>query len=288
MRWQLASWFRNPTYVLAAVGLSGFAIDMLWKPISNAGLILLAVACAPWLTRLIKSAKVAGVEVDFMPTAPASETAARLAQEVNEPTAVPHHGQISVDSSSHEMTSTQPSISASATGDLSKSSGSTAEAVALPAEAQAGSGGVFFRPGQNLAQAYLLEGLVLQDLQKEIGGLLQREVRILNKQGRSTTVDGLIVRGDEAVAVEVKLFIRRPPISALIEQEISRLRSIPLQLKEQGYVRSRVIVAIVTGPDLEPEVARRIEEQFSLSVKVSVRFFQAQQLLEKYGFEPNR
>jgi Holliday junction resolvase-like predicted endonuclease len=50
--------------VICSIGLFGFAIDMLVKPISNAGLILLLAASTPWVLKTVKRLKV-GDYIEF-------------------------------------------------------------------------------------------------------------------------------------------------------------------------------------------------------------------------------
>lgn len=271
---RIKGWLKNPTHVLAAVGLSGFGIDMFYRPISNAGLILLALACAPWLTKLVKSAKVAGVEFELADSAPPRETAERLATE----------------------------LTAEANGQLELTGNTTAEvqkvvpeppvepaptpAAVRPAEPMTGSGGLLFAPNQNLALAYLLEGLVLQDLQTDLGGLLQRDVRLPVQQGREAQADGLLVKNDEAVVVEVKLFINRPPLGVLVDQAVEQAAAFLPRLKMLGYSRARAIVAVVIGSDTDSRRARELEWRTKGYSGVTVKVFRAEELLSRYGFEP--
>ncbi|WP_066525815.1 hypothetical protein [Erythrobacter sp. CCH5-A1] len=271
---RIKGWLKNPTHVLAAVGLSGFGIDMFYRPISNAGLILLALACAPWLTKLVKSAKVAGVEFELADSAPPQETAERLATELT----AEANGQLE--------------LTGSATAEVAEvAQEQPVEPVPVPstirtAQPLPGSGGMIFAPDQNLALAYLLEGLVLQDLQADLGGLLQRDVRLPTEKGIAAPVDGLLVRNDEAVLVEVKLFINRPPQRSLIIQAVEQAAAFLPRLKLLGYSRGRAIVAVVIGSGVESRRARELQRLTSEYSGVTVKVFRAEELLSRYGFDP--
>lgn len=51
---------QKPQQVIAVVALIGLAIDWMFKPISNAGLILIVLALSPWITRIIKTIELPG------------------------------------------------------------------------------------------------------------------------------------------------------------------------------------------------------------------------------------
>lgn len=72
----------RPPVVISIIGIAGFAIDMVVKPISNAGLVLLLAAAAPWLLKTIKRLKV-GDYIEFENLTP-SETERKLTAEAEE------------------------------------------------------------------------------------------------------------------------------------------------------------------------------------------------------------
>lgn len=254
MRSVLRRLFDNPLYVVGGIGLVGFLIDMCVKPISNAGLILLGLASSPWLTKLIKSAKVAGVELEMAPPAPREATGARLAEEI---------GSQPVD----QLPASAPS-------------GASEGAQAHPAAPITGTGGNLYAPSDRLALAYLAEGLVLQELQREVGGLLQRNVDI-GTHGNARQLDGLIVASDATIAVEIKLFIGRPPVKAIITQLHERLEFVPFELRKRGYTNPRVVIAIITYDDSSEYT--ELFEALS-NPRIQVRHFNFNELLSKYGF----
>ena len=54
------AFMQKPQQVIAVVALIGLAIDWIFKPISNAGLILIVLALSPWITRIIKTIELPG------------------------------------------------------------------------------------------------------------------------------------------------------------------------------------------------------------------------------------
>lgn len=251
MKLGVAKFLRNPVHIVAGIGFMGFLIDMTIKPISNAGLILLALASSPWLTKLIKSAKLpGGLELELATPAPPESTGTKLAEELSE-------------------TSPQ-TLGAPSSQDQAGGAPQT-----VP-----GSAGRLYLPNQGLALAYLAEGLVLQELQRETGGLLQRNV--LLGAGRARELDGLITTADETIAVEIKLFIGRPPPRAIIDQLVQRLEHLPFELKATGHRDPRVVIALVTDDGAASAIDAIIEMVGRR--RVELRHFKLPDLLAKYGF----
>lgn len=256
----------NPTYVLAGVGLAGFCVDMFLKPISNSALILLGVACSPWLTRLITSAEIAGFKLALAPPAPPQSTGEKLAHEAAE-------------------AQEPPELAQEQHNDVIMGDAAEDGRQAPPAEPITGSGGSTFAPGQNLAAAYLLEGLVAEELQRELSGLIQRGVRLERPDGVTSEVDALIIRENETVVLEVKLFAKRPYRASLIEQAQSQtLRNVHTLVK-MGHKYVRGIVAVVVS-DREAALSfeRSLAKSIPFSDRVQVRVFSASDLMAKYGF----
>ena len=54
------AFIQRPQQVIAVVALIGLAIDWMFKPISNAGLVLIVLALSPWITRIIKTIELPG------------------------------------------------------------------------------------------------------------------------------------------------------------------------------------------------------------------------------------
>lgn len=259
---KLKSWLGNPTYVLAIVGFAGFAVDMFLKPISNAGLILLGVACAPWLARLLKSAEFAGFKFVLSPSAPAQSLASKLSKELD-----PNEAD-----------------SGGITDDTEKQSDASGMQYIPTAPASGGPIGRI-KLNKNLAEGYLLEGLAIRDLQSDLPGMVQRDVRLRDRNGRFYDIDGLIVRDVETVAVEVRHWTHRKPKVGELSNAISRLISSVYFLREHGYANPRGILVVLARNSEEAskmETAMADEAQFSSQVQV--RFTSADELMNKYGF----
>lgn len=81
-----AIWGRTtrPASLVAIVGLAGFLADYLWRPISNAGLILLGFVITPFIIRLVKKISVSGIDLELLEQATAPEQEKKLEQEVRE------------------------------------------------------------------------------------------------------------------------------------------------------------------------------------------------------------
>lgn len=259
MRKLIRKFFGNPVYVVGTIGFLGFLIDMLVKPISNAGLILLALASSPWLTRLIKSAKLPGVELEFVPSAPPASTGERLAEELS----------LSPD---NVGTPTDPTVGTD------------------PAQPIPGSAGLLLPPTGRLAEAYLAEGLVLQELQREAGGFLQKEVELGSYDGKRMIIDALITGGATTLAVEVKLYSNMSPTQAVIDQLVSRFSHVPHELRQMGLLRPTMMIAIVTVEQSKAwkqvlhDWKRGEADRARRRANVQFRHFHLPDLLSKYGF----
>jgi hypothetical protein len=250
-----------PVAVVATLGLVGFLLDYFWKPVSTAGLILLGLAVSPWLLKVIKVKKgtVAGWEFELaQPSAPA-ETGERLAEEIRNDEADPPE-QIA------------PEIIENATPNEGDAHPQDAPVTNVPSPS-----GTF--RSELVAQAYLAEGLVFQELQREFGGTVQREVRV-----GPYAVDGIVFGPSGPVAVEVKLVSPKSVGRARLIDAGARL----LQLSSLGgekYGNLRPLLAIVVRDDDGPSEhwRRRIREFRTEFSRIDTRVFKLEELLQKYG-----
>lgn len=133
-----------------------------------------------------------------------------------------------------------------------------------------------------VATAYLLEGLVLDELERQLGGPAQRQA-LFRGEGKTFEMDGVIETSDHIYAVEIKLlkgeFARRL-------REMRRL----VQHFEQfitGSARSwRLIVALVSDKDTLSHASTAIENfKNEIPSFASVQLFDRHVLLKKYGFD---
>src|SRR5688572_675060 len=58
------AWIRKPTTTVAIIGLVGLALDLFWKPLTTGALVMLGLIALPGLLKIVKRAKIAGVELE--------------------------------------------------------------------------------------------------------------------------------------------------------------------------------------------------------------------------------
>lgn len=202
---------RYPIAVIASLGLGGFLLDYFWRPISTAGLILLGLAASPWLIKVVRVRKgtVAAWEFELgYPSAPL-ETGERLAAELRE----------GADDTAHEQISDIAEQVAEA-----ETQGGQLDPEPAPATAQEDDKPTLLdnRRAQ-VARAYLAEGLVFQELQREFGGTVQKEVRI-----GPYAIDGIVFGPSGPVAVEVKILSSGKALRNRIVDAAARLLQVSL------------------------------------------------------------
>jgi hypothetical protein len=61
---RLRRWVGRPTTVVAIIGVFGLSIDLFWKPLTTGALVMLGLIALPWLLRIVKRAKIAGLELE--------------------------------------------------------------------------------------------------------------------------------------------------------------------------------------------------------------------------------
>jgi hypothetical protein len=133
-----------------------------------------------------------------------------------------------------------------------------------------------------VATAYLLEGLVLDELERQIGGPAQRQALFRDK-GKAFEMDGVIETSDHIYAVEIKLlkgeFARRLRETRRLVQHFEQFIT--------GSTRSwRLIVALVLDKDTLSHASTAIENfKNELPSFASVQLFDRHVLLKKYGFD---
>jgi hypothetical protein len=132
------------------------------------------------------------------------------------------------------------------------------------------------------ARAYMAEGLVFQELQREFGGAVKREVRISTPKGIAV-IDGLIETQRETIAVEVKLARDLGQLKKIIKPAWLQIGKYTSILNER-YSNVHFILAIVVEFDdeilnIEEMMRQWLEERNN----VRVRVFYFNELLTKYG-----
>ena len=135
--WEKAT---QPASLVALVGIAGFCADYFWRPISNAGLILLGFVIAPFLIRLVKKISLSGVDLELLPQASEPEQKEKLERETRE--------------STEEKTTSLPTK------------------VGKPTE-------VALAPDPSLTDRYIAdEALIIREISARVGGFLKREVKL--------------------------------------------------------------------------------------------------------------
>lgn len=264
---------RFPVLVVAFIGFTGFLLDYLWKPISTSGLILLGLAAAPWLIRVIKlkKGKFGGWEFEVADTAAPASTGARLAEELAEAVEEPADA---------ELPLTDPEQPVGPAG--APPAQSVDERVA--ASNVEWNASLLSSHETRVARAYLAEGLVFQDLQREFGGFIQREVRI-----GSVMIDGIIATASGgAVAVEVKLVRDLRNLQNRLVDAAYQLLSIREIAKERYGSLSILVAVVVDNKRTSFDMDRRLREFRQVYPDLDVRMYFFPELLEKYGVSSPR
>jgi hypothetical protein len=263
---------RYPVLVVAVMGFAGFLLDYLWKPISTSGLILLGLAVSPWLIRVIKlkKGKLGGWEFEVADVAAPASTGARLAEEIAEEAAE--------EPANPELPLPEPAQSQPLAPEASPVGNEGVAASQSVPSAADGNLALLSSHQNRVARAYLAEGLVFQELQREFGGFIQREVRL-----DSSEIDGIVVTSRGAIAVEVKLVKDLRNWQSRVMSAAYRLLSFREAAKGR-YDNLSVLVAVVVDNKRTPfEMSRRLREFRGVYPELDVRIFFLPELLDKYG-----
>jgi hypothetical protein len=262
---------RYPVTVIAALGLGGFLLDYLWKPISTAGLILLALTASPWLIRVVrvKKGSLAGWEFELGYPSDPMATGERLAEELreNDDQSLGGSGQAEP-AGAPENPSAQPPG-----GDVIATPGSPQTNIhrAVPTAPL----------HMQYARAYLAEGLVFQELQREFGGTIQREVRV-----GPYAIDGVVFGPTGPVAVEVKLLSSGKALRNRLVSAATRLMQLgALGGEKFGNLRPLLAIVVERMDEASDHWRRRLREVKSEFPGIDFRVFSLEDLLRKYGID---
>lgn len=141
-----------------------------------------------------------------------------------------------------------------------------------------------------VARAYLVEGLVLQDLQDEFKSPMRRDVRLSLSNGRNLIADGVVETSDGPIVVEIKYMQSRNPESSL--RGLDTLIDAVMSLRTSSDAKVRGILALVYSGNFEYEPGRELENYKATfggkapPANVEIRFFSDVSLLRKYGMAP--
>ncbi len=260
---------RYPVAVIAVLGFGGFVLDYCWKPISTVGLILLGLAASPWLMRVIRVKKgtLAGWEIELgYPSAP-METGERLAEELREEADAP-------------LVEPGPTSAAEPeTDELPPEGKSDPPPSEEPSPASHVKDTRFQDRNAQIARAYMIEGLVFQELQRELGGTIQRQVKI-----GQFAIDGIVFGPSGPVAVEVKIVSTGRSFRNRLIVSTAQLASIS-SVGGQRFSNLRPLLAIVVEnmEGASDNWRRRLREFQGEFPKIEVRLFSSEGLLKKYG-----
>lgn len=143
-------------------------------------------------------------------------------------------------------------------------------------------------PKDPAAQAYFVESLVLQDLQVQLRGSVQRGVVLRASNHSRLTADGIIRSNDKITAVEVKLVRNKTFALRRLRDARFQLNEIQQALLSQGIQNADLLVAIVfdgSVADADSLTTELAGHQDDIGPKVQIKVYQLASLVQKYGFE---
>ncbi|MBU6445592.1 MAG: hypothetical protein KGR48_16950 [Alphaproteobacteria bacterium] len=139
-------------------------------------------------------------------------------------------------------------------------------------------------PARRLEETYLLEGLVFQELQRELGGSILREVEMSLGEGDHVRVDGVVRTDREVVAVDVNILRSR------LDRTLSQARALmdkfilsAARNKSDMQPFRLIEVFVLDGDVAERYRSSLVHLQQQSSFPVDIRIFTARYLREKYG-----
>lgn len=135
-----------------------------------------------------------------------------------------------------------------------------------------------------LSRAYLIEGLLFQVLQDELGGAVRREVLMPG----GAHVDGVIEGTDgSTTVVEIKLVSEPRSFANKIRDANNQLVFVQQTISAQGLKNFRFLLAIVVDGNLET-IAKITKEANKLKPdlisNVEIKVYSVRDLLSRYGF----
>jgi hypothetical protein len=132
------------------------------------------------------------------------------------------------------------------------------------------------------AEFYMLEGLVLQELQGQFNAPLRRDVQV-SVDGRRYTIDGLIEEPGMKTVVEIKFVRNGASISRRVRDGLAQLdRAVALLARPAGE-NVRGLLALVADDSAAIRAIQKLASDGALASGHSIRFFSRPELLSKYG-----
>jgi hypothetical protein len=140
------------------------------------------------------------------------------------------------------------------------------------------------------AFAYMIEGLVMQELQNEYQSPIRRDTAFPLGNGRSALVDGIIEGPSGALIAEIKVIRSKGYPSRRIRDAVDQLRLYINAARESMNPKTSGILILVLDGLFEPAEINRIKlgaENIS-GDDISVRILNSKDLVRKYGLSSSQ
>jgi len=135
------------------------------------------------------------------------------------------------------------------------------------------------------AYAYMIEGLVMQELQNEYKSPIRRDAAFPMANGRMARVDGMIEAPSGPLIAEIKLIRRSSELDRRIGDGIKQLRSFTATAREiMNPKASGILILVLDGQFNDEEIDRikKVAKTFSED-EILVRVLESKILMNKYG-----
>lgn len=137
-----------------------------------------------------------------------------------------------------------------------------------------------------ITRAFLAEALVFQELQRELGGAIRRQVALPLRGGQRFRADGVIEIGNSVIIVEVNLVRSVISLRRILNQSIRMFEDYKKSMDEQEAAVVKFILALVvadgsTQPDWLYSAVEELQRQVQSAIQI--RLFFLQDLMFKYG-----
>lgn len=145
-------------------------------------------------------------------------------------------------------------------------------------------------PSAFAAYAYLVEGLVMQELQNEYKKPIRRDAVFPMKNGLSARVDGIVEGPSGPLVVEIKLIKSKGDFARRIRDASGQLCSYIATAREIMNPKTSGILAVVLDDDFQEHHIDRIKAVTSDLNKndITVRIIKSKDLMRKYGLSSPR
>lgn len=138
--------------------------------------------------------------------------------------------------------------------------------------------------GSRVQAAYLAESLVFNELERETGAAVRRNIRIQSR-GRSIEVDGLLERNGQRTAVEVQFITSNRLSMNRLREKIARLTE--LMANPDNGISNVLFAFVVDGNTLNDLRNARQAAQSVMPSNFSLRFYSFESLLSEYSLAEN-